>query len=1347
MKRFKNILRWCLTLSTIFMMITVFFQSMLYASQGLQLLESSDRGVTIQFIPEIERIDTIRLNTEDFYKIYIARTTFIGDPGQPMIPSKIINVGIPLDCEANVRILSAESEEFRGKLLPVPEIDPSGIYSYEILSSVYQSSDFYPQRIIKTEPPGFLRNQRVITIKLNIMQFAGGQNRIRFYNKVLIRVDFDGEVKESIGSRNVMREDEFYRGVIVNFPQSKKWLKQHVKKVKRAGTSFQNDNWYKIYINQEGIYQITGSYLSKLGIDIESIKAQSIRIYNNGGRELPRSFATSRPDSLIENAIRVVDLNDDGKFESSDYVIFYGKAVNNWEPLNDSDSLYQHYINHYTNDNVYWLTWDSSSNGKRMENKISPTLPDLAVASNFWGLYYDEDEINNFLNSGLDWFGRLMVGTSEQGYSVPLPYPTDQEDIVNFRIRVLGLSSALHRFTIYINDNTLSSFEFYGNRLETHEIQKKVLLSPDGYNRLKIKYFGASSESQAYIDWFEIQYKKQFRAEDGYLIFNQTADGPQKYRITDFQGTQTDVYDITDWSNVQYISNTEISSGSVTFIDTAVGFPRRKYIALTPEAYKTPEKTESVNLADLRDTISGADFIIVTHDDFYQAVLSLEQHREMHDTLATEVVKISDIYNEFSWGLVDPIAIRDFVKFAFDNWAPTPKYVLLCGDGDYDYKNRKSDLDKNWLPPYETTELNENANRTMDEFFVLVNGEDSKPDLAIGRFPVQSAEETQNVVEKIIEYETAPYWNPAQTHPLEDWRHIVTMVADDEYHNSSSSNETMHTRDTEYIFENYIPNFFDKEKIYLIEYPAIKDPSTSGFRKPAATEALLKRINNGTLILNYVGHGAPSIWADERLLLENRDVDRIQNQQKLTLWIAATCDFGRFDDPLEQGMAEKLFSAKGRGGIAFLTSARLAFATDNTALNREFYAQLFKDESGTTERLGVALILAKINNYSSTNDQKYHLFGDPAMRLAVPDYSAKILSIKPDTLKALSEIEITGQIEKQNFIQANFEGKALLKVFDSKSDKIYTTPFGSQIPYRASGNTIFRGGLSIEDGKFVAKFIVPKDITYGGKLGRISIYFGNEQVQGSGYRDYIAVGGTSILQDAEGPIIKIGFEGQNFIDGNLVGTKSILEVEIADSISGVNIAGDIGHNITMVVDEQENDEVILTDLFNYFEGNFKAGKVLYDFSTYKKTSYDKNNNLTQQYGLTPGDHTIKIKAWDNFNNSSIVTASFNIVSEDELKVSQVFNFPNPFGSSTTFTYVVSQDCQVKIKVYTIAGRLIETLDSLPGAAGTNQFYWEGRDRDGDMLSNGVYLYKIIAAATRQDKSLKDEYIGKLVVAR
>ena len=963
----------------------------------------------------------------------------------------------------------------------------------------------------------------------------------------------------------------------------------------------------------------------------------------------------------------------------------------------------------------------------------------------FWGRYFDEDEINNFLHSGLDWFGRLLAGNQTQNYSAFLPSAKNVADNLLMRIQFYGLTSSTHRISVYVNDELITTYSFLGQRFAAVETAGTVNFAESGYNSIKIQYNGNNPESQMYLDWVEIFYKKKFEAKDSYLWFMQSADGPQKYRVTGFTSNDILVFDVTDRFQITELTNTEISSGTVTFVDDFEALPRRQYVALTPEAFRTPTSLEKITLGTIRSMNDGADFIIITHDDFYNEILPLKELREQMDNLQTRVVKISDVFNEFSWGLVDPTAIRDFLKYTFDNWYPQPKYVLLCGDGDYDYKNLKGSDDKNWIPPYETTEMNDNSSRTTDDWFAMVNGDDSVLDMAIGRFPVQSATEVQNVVQKIIDYENAPLIQSQDEFAVDDWRNVVTMVGDDELTNKED-NQTEHTEDAENIIENLVPDSFEKEKIYLIEYPAERDPSTSGIMKPAATAALLDRLNKGTLIVNYIGHGNPTLWAHERLLKQSRDLELIQNEHRLPFWIAATCDFGRFDDPLEQAFSEELFAEKDRGGIGFLSSTRLAFSGQNTALNRLFYIHLFNGQK-PTERIGVALMKAKLSNYSLTNDQKYHIFGDPTMRLRAPRYSATFTKVEPDTLKALSKIHVEGYLGNSEDAFSTFQGQALLKVYDSKQYKTYYTVHNTPIRYYAPGKTIFRGNVSAENGRFSADFIVPKDITYGGNLGRISIYFVDQQIQGVGYRNSLPVGGTSYLSDNAGPEIRIGFQGIQFSDGKTVPRTSILEVELADSVSGINIVGDIGHNITLVLDDLETEKIVLTDYFNYFENNFQAGKVIYDFSTHKLPVSLWQNPDSPAYGLPLGTHTITIKAWDNFNNSSVKTTTFQVVSEDELVLQDIFNYPNPFSSSTTFTFYASQQCEVKIKIYTTRGALVQTLDGIIADPAINQVYWDGLDRDGDELANGVYLYKIIARARRGDKILKAEKIDKLVIFR
>ncbi|MDZ7372177.1 MAG: C25 family cysteine peptidase, partial [candidate division KSB1 bacterium] len=403
-----------------------------------------------------------------------------------------------------------------------------------------------------------------------------------------------------------------------------------------------------------------------------------------------------------------------------------------------------------------------------------------------------------------------------------------------------------------------------------------------------------------------------------------------------------------------------------------------------------------------------ADYIIITYDDFHQQALQLESLRENwnpKDRLETEVVNYSDVINEFGWGQPEPAAIRNFLAWAQDHWG-NPRYVLLIGDGHYDYKNLLRQNAPNLIIPFETEGTSENNTRTTDDWYTYTRGENAGMQMAIGRLVVQSVEEAQAVINKIVQYETNPDYG--------EWLKTITIVADDEY-TERSDNETIHTEQAEKLAENYVPDLLHVKKIYMINYPAIKTASISGREKPKATLELLEQINRGSLIINYIGHGNDELWAHERVLMRSRDLDKLRNGRRTALWVAATCEFAYWDQPRQQSFAEDILNAAGRGAVAMISSSRLAFSDQNAAFNYQLYRELFRDyeRSGLTQRLGDAVMLAKAVQWDKHNAEKYALFGDPAMRLCTPRYRAVIEKMTPDSIQALSRMSVVGYIEDQ----------------------------------------------------------------------------------------------------------------------------------------------------------------------------------------------------------------------------------------------------------------------------------------------------------------------------------------------
>ncbi len=1325
------------TFPLLFLLLNLLMSFSLRAS--VRLLSQTERQLVVQVDFENWRVDSLVTQNGTLLLFAFDGAQLLGKVGQPQIPTQTFLVGSPENANVRVTPVAVVSErQLRGvTVAPQPRLRRDGelgtvLASYVPDRVVYGAKSWLPESPVVKVETGLVRQQPVARVCVAGLRFLPAEKRVQLYRSVTLRIEFSGGNPTRTGQRNV-GEDRFLENVLVNPAQARAWSVPLPKTLSKRQRRFTAGPWYKLTVRKTGIYKVDGKALQAAGIDLGDIDVKTLRLYNNGGRELPRSLTAPRPDSLIENAIIVVD-GGDNHFDPDDYILFYGKSVSGWE-YDPREHRFRHYINHYTYDNIYWLTWGGGVPGKRMRRVHSVNDgTDLPLFETYREREFLEEELENPLHSGLDWLGRKFSnspGGRVRDFSLDWSgaVPTDTVDV---RVRVASSVSTTHTFRVYLNNHLVgsTSFRAYSSpdnkRVEYRTIQaSKPNLAVDGTNTLTIEYAGQSDVSESYLDWYELEYGRRLEARDNVLAFTlaATASG-LRARLTGFTGEDVRVFDVTRFYDVREVVGFVRQGSAIVFGDTTSGEVwGKRYIALTPEHFLKVEKIAKDKPSDLRQRARQADMIIIAHDDFENQAMQLKSLHENSsvEPLKTEVVLISDVFDEFSWGLLDPTAIRDFLRFAYLHWGQ-PRYVLLMGDGDYDYKNLISSLDQNWIPPYETTETDEQSNRTTDDWFTYVSGNDDLMDMAIGRLPVRSPEEAQAVVDKLISYVTQPEYGV--------WKNTLTMVADDELVGGGVGNEVIHTTDAEYVAENYFPKLFDVQKVYLMEYPAVLTAAYAGVTKPKATEALLDRINRGTLILNFVGHGAPRLWTHERVLLASRDFDLIQNGRRQALWVAATCDFGRFDDPREQSLSEDLVNVEGRGAIGVVSSARLAFAGLNTSFNRRFMKHLFLPygDTGLTTPVGQAVMLAKLDAGNSLNDQKYNLLGDPALRIAAPQLRVNVTDFEPDSIKALSRMTIHGVIVQPNGQPpADLGGRVLVTVFDSKKLRTYVTAAGTRVQYYLPGNAIFRGVARVENGRFTSQFVVPKDITYGGKLGRIEAYYWTDEKDGNGFVEGIPVGGTSTkLVDREGPVIRVLVEGRELAPGDPLPLGAQLVVQLVDSASGINLTGDIGHKITIAFDSEDASPVDVTDRFQYFEGSYVAGQLQYPVS-----------------GLEPGSHTLRVKAWDNSNNSSTLVMGVEIVKSEELAIRDALNYPNPFSEETEFTFMLTQDATVTLQVFTVSGRKVYEVGPFACARGYTALSWDGLDVEGDALANGVYLYRIVA---RTDKA-KAETIGKLVIAR
>lgn len=1300
------------------------------AAASVSVTEVDYSSVIITLEPEKWIVSDKQVGSDRYVDISFDGGEILTEPGEPQIPGCSVLIGIPEGDEPQIQVIDIVSgRRISGKLLPTPTYLPE--IEFMPNAEIYVSARRFPENFEMSKRFGYIRDQRVVSLQLFPAHYVPATNKITLYDRIVIQVSFSASVTKDVQVDTLPYDERelFYRGSIANYNQAKVFRSKTARNALRKAREGTAVEYYKLYIRSEGIYRITGKMLAEKGIDIKTIDTARLRIYNNGGRELARKINDARPDSLILNAFYLED-GGDGRFDTSDYILFYGVGVNGWD-YDPESATFSHYINHYVDENVYWLTWSDGGSGKRMMESSSLPMNSLPTLTTFRDHVFLEDEFYNPLNSGIDWYGKTFgrnanAVVDEKKFSFNLPGAVAGEP-VDFDIRIIGASAGDQRFEFYMNDYYLGLLSFYSYSFKYINLTPNLFkmsrpnVLKDGLNELTIRYHAVNTYSKAYLDWIELDLTRKLIATDNRLLFySPEKAGTYRYELTNFSSDDIHVFDVTDFSAVRLINDYVIADNRLQFADEVTTDYPRRYFVTTSNNFMSPLKIEKDIASDLRSGSNGADFIIITHDDFRDQALPLKSLRENCDNLKTHVVNITDVYDEFSWGLFDPVAIRDFVKYAYESWQPRPRYVLLFGSGDFDYRNILDPVDNNFIPPFETTEPYEGDSRVRDDFYVCVNGEDNFIDLSIGRLPVRNPDQAANVVRKIIDYRNNPL--------MGDWRNRITLVADDVFGESSLGYEREHTDQAEYMAENQIPPEFDVQKIYLVEYPAVYTASITGIRKPSAQEEIIKSVNQGTLIINYIGHGRYDLWAHEVVLDMSTDLQRIDCGRKQAFWIAGTCYFGRFDNPDYESMSEELILLKDNGAIAVFAAARLVGSGPNADLNKLLYRKLLPSLHYKV-RLGDAVAQAKNARGNLENDQKIILFGDPTMYLGNPQHDVKIIDIEPDSIKALTKMMVRGEIQRDGQRWSDYDGTVLLETFDSRKYRSYTLEDNSALNYWLPGNTIFRGKGTITGGEFKVEFIVPKDITYGSNTGRINVYFFNDAHEdGSGFKDELAIGGTNTeLLDNVGPEISLRLNGNELTDNGFTSSDPVLHIDVMDSLSGINIAGEIGHTITFSLDGKKED---VTQLFEYDNDSYVAGSV-----------------ETRLGPLNDGPHQITIKAWDNSNNSSELSTEFHVVSDERLVLKDVLNYPNPFHGATDFTFWVSQECAVDIKIYTVAGRLIRHIEQPFAQIGFNYIQWDGRDEDGDLLANGVYLYKVKAKAGVGDDIVSADAIQKLIISR
>ena len=1101
----------------------------------------------------------------------------------------------------------------------------------------------------------------------------------------------------------------------------KKSVKSSSKSALRVGQNgsssvLSSGEWYKIPVIENGVYKLDYNYLNQTGVDVAAIDPKKIKIFGNGGGMLPQKNSDSRPVDLAENAISVFG-ESDGRYDQGDYILFYGQGPDH-KRLN-SEGILEYEKNFFSDTSFYFLTI-ASDDGLRiakLEN-LGVDQPKIQHYDDY--LIYEKDE-HNIINSGRAWYGEKFDFTLTYKFKFEFPGLVPDTDLT-LTSAIMGQTYEEASLDIFINDVNVGQQPVYtiadGFYLAKGLDQKNTFVIntnsvPISENlTIGMSYNPVGSKlSKASLNYFTVQCTRHLKMYESQTVFR-SLESTQYAMSTFGLENGASIQQIWDITNPLEPKNQQFSIDGENAIFGAFSDELKEYIAFDDGQYLIPEKASKINNQDLHGS-SNVDFLIITHPRFFDQAQQLAELRENHDGLKVQVVTTEQVYNEFSSGKQDVTAIRDFIKYMYEKGSDEQKLqnVLLFGKGSYDYKDRV-DRNTNFVPIYSSrNSLHPINSYSSDDYYGFLDDDEGEwvesysgdlmMDVGIGRLPVKTEEEAKIMVDKLESYAT----NPTSFGP---WRNEVFFIADD-------GDGNLHQRDADRLAVLVDSSYttFNVNKIYIDAYPQVQ--TSIGETAPEAKAELIRSIEKGGLIFNFTGHGSTTRWTSETIL-NITTASELENEQALPLFVTATCEFGRHDNPKAISGAEYLLVNPQGGAIGLLTTARPVYSSTNFILNEAFYHNVFTKEENRYLTIGEIFRRTKNQSLKGSVNRNFSLLADPSMTLAYArDEIVLYADQEEDTLSALNTIQLQGQVLDINgVINTSFNGTLTTKVYDRPSE---ITTYGhedSPMTFSVRDNLLFNGEVTVSEGEFDVEFIVPKNVSFDFANGKISMYAvdGQQKLDAGGSNIEFIVGGQSedFPPDNTPPEIELYINDSSFVSNGITGPDIQLVAQIFDE-SGINISkSNDGQELAASLDDGEEFSVrnhYVADLDTY-----KSGWVTYPLKD-----------------LSIGTHKIRLTAWDVYNNPGEAEIEFFVVDDVDLTVEKLINYPNPFSDFTTFSFETNRagdDLEITIDVLSMQGKLVKQFvyTKENSESRISDIVWDGKNQNGSNILGGVYIFRV-----------------------
>lgn len=1281
----------------------------------LRVQTQGEAGLVLHFA--LDTLDTVTLQLPDGPYLRVEGPwTHEAPPGYPQVPDHVVEFALPPGAvpEVEVRVLKRDFLSGIPPLLPLPHWKEDGLVKeYRPDPEVYRRDALYPETLYRVTAVGIFRHQRYATLKLHPIRYNPAGRFLEVVREMEVRIRFRRAAPPEplLHPQAPDPFEHLYRRRFVNYADGKRWRVRAAKTTGQPQDPFARGTlWVKVLTTRTGWMAVTGQDLMEAGIP-SGLATDRVKLFGFGGDTLP-SRGGAADTVMPELPLEVHDHGNPGELDPEDTLFFFAVGMQRFRPA----GRFLFFRHPYADTNVYWIAF--GADGPPMpfpERDVSP-LPDAPERTWLWGLLHHERDMINLAEKGLLWVGELLErspGQSDVRYTFT---DTLSDVIAPDGVLHLALVGASGPVRVQANLNGQLIWDQVIGTIRVVRFEPVEALQ-DGENRVEFVLRPANQDTlgRVYLDYYELRYKRRLTYRGGVEEYYEDTPDSGLYTLR-FSGSLPPYFlDVTDPTRPVRLVGAELLSNGFRFTDTLVA----RHYFLSDRIIR-PDRIALMQSRNIREG-PGADYLLIVPRALESAVQPLVRWRSRHLLLPTEsgfqegegrvaVVRLEDIFERFGWGIPDPVALRNFLAYAYTHWPPTaPTYVVLVGDGTYDYKNLWSS-GGNLLPPYYRPKLIVNINDAggpLEDFFADVDGVDNgdDPDFFIGRIPVRTSTELRAYIEKIRRFETGVANGP--------WRNTVFLVGDDEYQgaNDRLRCETEHTYYLDLLHRNHIPPHMRVKLLYMAALPDVN-------RGAEAKRRFVEGFNTGTAFISIFMHGNPKVLAHEHMFLAPDDYPLIQAGARNPLVTALSCKIGAFDRITPPRVIGENWTIGEGTGVAVIASSSLSYHSSNYTYTANMMDLAF---DGQLHPLGEIHLTGK--NISSSM-WYYLLLGDPAIAYGVPPRTLT-LSLPSDTLHYMEEASLTGQT-------TSGASRVSLEVFPLRSLETL------QVCERSTPRTLtilwvrdpfFRGSaLTDGQGNFLQRFFVTPGVDTGGPAYVLAYDPKAEPYGAVGLLDSLVILPSDRLPlDTLAPRIRLYYDEELVPETlRLYTPEASFTVEIEDE-HGIRTVGDPP---LLVVNNRPDLTYLLGDRFEYLPGSATKGEAVISLTFPSDTN------------------RVEVRATDNLGLQGFGRWTVIVQEKERFAVRNLLAYPNPYRGlgEVYFTFEITQRARVRVRVYTVAGSLVWRSEERVVGPGFVRISWNGRDAGGDLPANGLY-YFVVEAFSEEVPGEVAQAREKLILAR